>query len=134
MIWARLTLSNLTCENPFFGRRSVPSRDWQNRVRDVLTAIVEIREFTNGITFEQFQADRKTISAVLYNLAMIGEAVRIIPPDLEASHPEIPWNDMRGMRNIVIHEYFQVNLSIIWQTIQEDLVSLEFSLRQLLDP
>jgi uncharacterized protein with HEPN domain len=112
----------------------VPSRDWQNRVRDVLTAIVEIREFTNGITFEQFQADRKTISAVLYNLAMIGEAVRIIPPDLEASHPEIPWNDMRGMRNIVIHEYFQVNLSIIWQTIQEDLVSLEFSLRQLLDP
>ncbi|BAY53821.1 MULTISPECIES: HepT-like ribonuclease domain-containing protein [Leptolyngbya] len=112
----------------------MPSRDWQNRVRDVLTAIVEIREFTNGITFEQFQADRKTISAVLYNLAMIGEAVRIIPPDLEASHPEIPWNDMRGMRNIVIHEYFQVNLSIIWQTIQEDLVSLEFSLRQLLDP
>ncbi|BAS54122.1 conserved hypothetical protein [Leptolyngbya boryana IAM M-101] len=100
----------------------------------MLTAIVEIREFTNGITFEQFQADRKTISAVLYNLAMIGEAVRIIPPDLEASHPEIPWNDMRGMRNIVIHEYFQVNLSIIWQTIQEDLVSLEFSLRQLLDP
>lgn len=68
----------------------MPSRDWQNRVRDVLTAIVEIREFTNGITFEQFQADRKTISAVLYNLAMIGEAVRIIPPDLEASHPEIP--------------------------------------------
>lgn len=112
----------------------MPSRDWQNRVRDVLTTIVEIREFTNGITFEQFQADRKTISAVLYNLAMIGEAVRIIPPDLEASHPEIPWNDMRGMRNIVIHEYFQVNLSIIWQTIQEDLVSLEFSLRQLLDP
>lgn len=112
----------------------MPSRDWQNRVRDVLTAIVEIREFTNGITFEQFQADRKTISAVLYNLAMIGEAVRIIPPDLEASHPEIPWNDMRGMRNIVIHEYFQVNLSIIWQTIQEDLVSLEFSLRQLLNP
>jgi uncharacterized protein with HEPN domain len=67
-------------------------------------------------------------------LAIIGEAVRAIPPELEAAHPEIPWDDVRGMRNIVIHEYFQVDLSIIWQTIQEDLVSLEFSLRQLINP
>jgi uncharacterized protein with HEPN domain len=70
----------------------------------------------------------------LYNLAIIGEAVRVIPPELEAAHPEIPCDDVRGMRNIVIHEYFQVNLSIIWQTIQEDIVSLEFSLRQLIKP
>jgi uncharacterized protein with HEPN domain len=112
----------------------VPSRDWQNRVRDVLAAIAEIREFTNEITFDEFQDDRKTIRAVLYNLAIIGEAVRGIPPELEASHPEIPWDDVRGMRNIVIHEYFQVNLSIIWQTIQEDLVALEFSLRKLINP
>lgn len=111
----------------------MPSRDWQNRVKDVLAAIAEIREFTNGITFEEFQDQRKTIRAVLYNLAIIGEAVRSIPPDIEASHPEIPWLDVRGMRNIVIHEYFQVNLSIIWQTIQEDLILLEFSLRQLID-
>jgi uncharacterized protein with HEPN domain len=68
----------------------VPSRDWQNRVRDVLVAIAEIREFTNETTFEEFQNDRKTIRAVLYNLAIIGEAVRSIPPDVEASHPEIP--------------------------------------------
>jgi uncharacterized protein with HEPN domain len=69
----------------------------------------------------------------LYNLAIIGEAVRNIPPDVETSHPEIPWDDVRGMRNIVIHEYFQVNLSIIWQTLQEDLVLLEVSLRQLMN-
>lgn len=112
----------------------MPSRDWQNRVKDVLAAISEIREFTSGITFNEFQSDRKTIRAVLYNLAIIGEAVRGIPAELEASHPEIPWDDVRGMRNIVIHEYFQVNLSIIWQTIQEDLVSLELSLRQLINP
>ena len=84
----------------------MPSRDWQNRVRDVLDAIVEIREFTNEITFEQFQNDRKTTRAVLYSLAIIGEAVRTIPPELETAHPEIPWDDVRGMRNIVIHEYF----------------------------
>lgn len=111
----------------------MPSRDWKNRIRDVLSAIAEIREFTSEITFEEFQDDRKTITAVLYNLAIIGEAVRSIPPDLEALHPEIPWDDVRGMRNIVIHEYFQVNLSIIWQTIQEDIVTLEYSLRQLIN-
>ncbi|MBE7382269.1 MAG: DUF86 domain-containing protein [Leptolyngbya sp. SIO1E4] len=111
----------------------MPSRDWQNRVRDVLAAIAEIREFTNGITFDEFQGDQKTIRAVLYDIAIIGEAVRGIPPELESAHPEIPWDDVRGMRNIVIHEYFQVNLSIIWQTIQEDLVSLEASLRQLIN-
>lgn len=111
----------------------MPSRDWENRIRDVLDAITEIREFTSDITFEEFQDDRKTITAVLYNLAIIGEAVRSIPPDLAASHPEIPWDDVRGMRNIVIHEYFQVNLSIIWQTIQEDLVILEFSLQKLIN-
>jgi uncharacterized protein with HEPN domain len=110
----------------------VPSRDWRNRIRDVLAAIAEIREFTNEITFEEFQADRKTIGAVLYNLAIIGEAVRNLPSEMEAAHPEIPWDDIRGMRNIVIHEYFQVNLSIIWETVQADLVSLEFSLHQLI--
>ncbi|NJL41978.1 MAG: DUF86 domain-containing protein [Leptolyngbyaceae cyanobacterium RM2_2_4] len=69
----------------------------------MLAAIAEIREFTNEITFDEFQNDRKTIRAVLYNLAIIGEAICSIPPELEASHPEIPWNDVRGMRNIVIH-------------------------------
>ena len=110
----------------------MPSRDWKNRVTDVLDAIAEIREFTSEITFDQFQDDRKTIRAVLYNLAIIGEAVRAIPSELQAAHPEIPWDDVRVMRNIVIHEYFQVSLSIIWQTIQEDLVSLELSFQQLI--
>jgi len=111
----------------------VPSRNWKNRIQDILTAIAEIKEFTDEITLEEFQADRKTISAVLYNLATIGEAVRSIPSEVKAAHPEIPWEDVRGMRNIVIHEYFQINLLIIWQTVQEDLVSLELSLRKLLD-
>lgn len=111
----------------------MPSSDWRNKAKDVLAAITEIQEFTNAMTFENFQDDRKTIAAVLYNLAIIGEAVRNIPPEVETAYPEIPWVDMRGMRNIVIHEYFQVNLPIIWQTIQEDLVPLESSLRELID-
>lgn len=111
----------------------MPSRNWQNRIRDILSAISEIQFFTEGLTFEEFQNDRKTIGAVLYTLAIIGEAARTISPDLESAHPEIPWNDMRDMRNIIIHEYFQINLSIVWQTIQEDVNNLERPLRKLLE-
>lgn len=85
------------------------------------------------MTFRDFQADSKTVRAVLYDMAIIGESVQTIPPDVQALHPEIPWVDVRGMRNIVIHEYFQVNLAIVWQTIQEDLIPLAISLHQLLD-
>jgi uncharacterized protein with HEPN domain len=67
----------------------------------------------------------------LYSLAIIGEAVRNIPPEVEASHPEIPWDEMRGMRNIVNHKYFQVSLSIIWQTVQEDLTAIDQPLREM---
>jgi uncharacterized protein with HEPN domain len=109
----------------------VPSRDWQNRVKDVIAAIDEIQEFTDGMTFEEFQYNRKTIRAVLYNLTIIGEAIHGIPAEIEANHPEIPWSEVRGMRNVIIHEYFQVNMSIIWQTIQEDIVLLKSSLYQL---
>ncbi|WP_448604477.1 HepT-like ribonuclease domain-containing protein [Thermoleptolyngbya sp.] len=111
----------------------MPSRNWQNRIRDVLAAIAEIQEFTQNSSFEAFQNDRKTIRAVLYDLAIIGEAVRSIPSEVESAHPEIPWEDVRGMRNIIIHEYFQVDLSIIWQTIHEDLMPLEQALHKLID-
>lgn len=57
----------------------MPSRHWQNRIQDILSAISEIQSFTEGLTFEDFQNDRKTIGAVLYTLAIIGEAARTIP-------------------------------------------------------
>ncbi|MGY2709359.1 HepT-like ribonuclease domain-containing protein [Thermostichus sp. MS-CIW-28] len=81
-----------------------------------------------------FKSIERQLGQFCIILQLIGEAVRGIPPEVEASHPEIPWDEMRGMRNIVIHEYFQVSLSIIWQTIQEDLILLETSLRQLINP
>ena len=110
----------------------MPSRSWQNRIRDILEAIAEIDCFTSGMTFEQFQADPKTVRAVLYDLAIIGEAIRSVPIEIEMQHPDIPWNEARGIRNIVLHEYFRVNLAIVWQTIQMDLPQLAMSLQQLL--
>lgn len=95
----------------------MPSRSLSNRIRDILNAIDEIQGFTEGMTLQNFQADPRTVKAVLYNMAIIGEAARNLPPEVEELYPEIPWLDVRGIRNVVIHEYFQVNLEIVWQTI-----------------
>lgn len=111
----------------------MPSRNLENRLRDILDAIAGIQKFTDGLTFEEFQADEKTVKSVLYNMAIIGEAARHLPPQVEERYPHIPWVDVRGMRNVVVHEYFQVNLQIIWQTIQEDLLPLAAALQQLLE-
>ena len=111
----------------------MPSRSWLNRIRDILNAIDEIQGFTENMTIEDFQADPRTVKAVLYNMAILGEAARNLPSEVEELYPEIPWVDVRGIRNVEIHEYFQVNLEIIWQTIQEDLVPLASSLSKLLE-
>ncbi|HAA33013.1 MAG TPA: DUF86 domain-containing protein [Cyanobacteria bacterium UBA8553] len=111
----------------------MPSRSWLNRIRDILNAIDEIQGFTEDMTIEDFQADPRTVKAVLYNMAILGEAARNLPSEVEELYPEIPWVDVRGIRNVEIHEYFQVNLEIIWQTIQEDLVPLASSLSKLLE-
>lgn len=111
----------------------MPSRSLSNRIRDILNAIDEIQGFTEGMTLQNFQTDPRTVKAVLYNMAIIGEAARNLPPDVEELYPKIPWVDVRGIRNVVIHEYFQVNLEIVWQTIQEDLVPLASSLSKLLE-
>lgn len=87
----------------------MPSRDFADRICDMLNEITEIQQFVAGMSFEQFCHDLRTLKAVLYGLAVIGEATAKILPEVEASYPQIPWMDIRGMRNIAIHEYFQLS-------------------------
>jgi len=94
---------------------------------------LEIKDFTKNMSFVEFQNDRKTIKAVLYNLAIIGEAAGSLLPEIEILYPEIPWVDIRGIRNIVVHEYFRVNLEIIWKTIQTDLPPLIQQLQEVME-
>lgn len=95
--------------------------------------IAEIKTFTAGMSFAEFEKDPKTIKAVLYNLAVIGEVASQLLPEVELLSPEIPWVDIRGIRNLIIHEYFRVNLNIIWETIQTDLPPLVYQLEELLE-
>lgn len=109
------------------------SRNWQLRTSDILDAIDKISRYTAGMTLATFAADEKTVDAVLRNLEVIGEAARNLPDDFIARHPQIAWHEMRGMRNIIVHEYFGVSLPIIWETVEKDLPPLVPLLKELLD-
>ena len=110
----------------------MPPREWRLRVEDMLDAIAKIERYVHGLTFDQFQADDKTIDAVVRNLEVIGEAVRHLSADPETLASTIPWADIAGMRNILIHEYFGVDLTIVWTTVTSDLPALKLSLKRLL--
>ncbi len=111
----------------------MPSRSFAERVKDILTEIEEVQQMVEGLTFEAFCQDRRTIKATLYSLAVIGEAAANLMPEVSTRYPQIPWRQMRGLRNIAIHEYFQVDLTIVWETIQSDLPALYDSLKEIAD-
>jgi uncharacterized protein with HEPN domain len=96
-------------------------------------SITEVEQRTVGITFEEFEKNRTIIKAVLYDFVIIGEAIRSVPNEIQSRYPLIPWRLMAGMRNVVTHEYFQINLRRVWQTIQEDLPFLIPQLQEVLE-
>jgi len=102
------------------------------RIQDILDAINKILVHTADLDLGAFIGDGWTVDAVLRNLTVIGEAARHVPDEVVAAHPDLPWSEMRDMRNIVVHEYFGVDPAIIWRTIREDLPPLVPQLEALL--
>lgn len=107
-------------------------RGWQDRIRDILTAIAEIQKFTAGMNYETFKEDDKSIRAVEMNFIIIGEAANQIPEDVEEKYTTIPWSLMRAMRNRIVHVYFNVDERVMWDTVQNDLPPLIPELEKLL--
>ncbi len=102
----------------------MPRREWKLYVQDILQAIAKIERFTAGMNLASFTSDEKTVDAVLRNIAVIGEAARHVPEDVQRRHPAVPWAEMRAIRNIVVHEYFGVSLPILWNTVTSNLPPL----------
>lgn len=101
-------------------------------LNDILESISDIKEFVAGIDYENFLRDKKTSKAVIRSLEIIGEAAKQIPEPLRNSHKEIPWQEIMGMRNKLAHEYFGVDLDIVWQSIHEDIDPLEAVVKEVL--
>lgn len=87
--------------------------------------------YAQGLTFEQFAADPRTVDAVSYAIVVIGEAAKAVQDTAAKVAPDVPWADIRGMRNQVAHEYFGVDVKILWQTVREDLPPLLATLKAL---
>ncbi|MEX0677090.1 MAG: DUF86 domain-containing protein [Pirellulales bacterium] len=105
---------------------------WQQRIQDILDAVAETESFIAGMDRDQFLADAKTLKAVTANLTVIGEAARHVPQTVAQQWPEIPWDVMCGMRNRIVHGYYQVDPTIVWDTCQNDLPALVIPLRKIL--
>jgi uncharacterized protein with HEPN domain len=103
----------------------MPSRSWQFRIDDIIEAINKIERYTYGIDFASWQNDEKTVDAVIRNLEVIGEAASRLPIEIQEQYKDVPWGIMKGIRNILAHEYFGTDLEIVWKTIKEDLPLLK---------
>ena len=108
-------------------------RRWRFRIHHIIEAVERILGYVKGMSLEEFIADSRTSDATLRNLEIIGEAARLVPEHVASLHEQVPWADMRAMRNIVAHEYDRVNLRTIWDTVHDDLPPLVPLLRQLLE-
>lgn len=110
------------------------TREWKLYIEDVLLSIERIQRYASGKTYVEFEQDQMCIDAVLRNFAIIGEAMSRVPAEIRDAHREFPWSAMRGMRNVIVHSYVEIKLSIVWQTATEDLQPivplLEAMLRQ----
>lgn len=94
-------------------------RSYREFLQDILDAITEIESFIDGISFDTFQSDRAKVLAVVKLLEIVGEAVKNIPDEQRRFYPEISWRSITGMRNILIHEYWQIDVEVLWSTIPD---------------
>lgn len=108
------------------------SRDHKVYLEDILEAARKIREFTAGMSLDSLSKDAKTLDAVIRNLEVIGEAVKCLPDDVRNRQPDVEWRKIAGLRDILIHEYFGINIEVVWDVIQHKLSGLEEVAKKLL--
>lgn len=111
----------------------MPRRDWRLRLLDIIESFEKIGRYTEGLDFEGFAANGMAADAVTRNVGIIGEAARHVPGTVQARYPDVPWRLMRGMRNVLIHDYPGVDLEVVWRTIHDDLPPTIARLREILE-
>ena len=107
-------------------------RDYSLYLKDILAAIESIEGFIAGMDLDTFQDDDKTNSAVMRKLEIIGEAVKQIPDEIRQEYSQVPWKEMAGMRDKLIHFYFGVDYHLVWKTITEGLPQVKQDVEKVL--
>ena len=106
-------------------------RDARVYIEDILECISKIEEYIKGVSEEDFYKNTQIQDAVLRRLEIIGEAVKKIPEEVRSNYPEIPWKEMAGMRDVLIHEYFGINMKRTWKVAKEDVFDLRGKIQKV---
>jgi len=96
------------------------TRDVRLYINDMLEALEKIEEYTENVSEDDFFEDTQLQDAIVRRIEILGESVKHIPQDIRDKYPEIPWRQISGMRDILTHEYFGINMSKVWKAITED--------------
>lgn len=108
------------------------ARDYSNALRDILQNALKAQRFLSGVRFEDFVGNDEKAYAVFHALVIIGEAARSIPASVRRQYGQVPWDQVMGMRDRLIHGYSGVNLRRVWDTVQDDLPPLIETVKQML--
>lgn len=108
-------------------------RDYRDYLQDIIDSINDIESFIRDMGFEEFKTDRKTINAVVRSIEIIGEAAKRVPSALRGKYKMIPWKEMTGMRDKLIHAYFGVDTEILWKTVKDDIPPLKPLIQRTLE-
>ncbi len=104
-------------------------REWKLLFEDIIECINKIEEYTTDLTFDDFEESNLVTDAVVRNIEIIGEASKNIPTEIQQSFSDIPWQKLRGIRNRIVHDYFDVDRKIIWFIITSELTTLKKTLQ-----
>jgi len=108
-------------------------RDYGDFVQDILDPINDVENFIDGMEFEDSIKDKKTVYSVVRAIEIIGEAAKNVPEQVRKKYPEVPWKQMTGMRDKLIHEYFGVDLEILWETAKDDVPQLKTPISEVME-
>ena len=107
-------------------------REYKDYVVDMIDAVEKAESFVKGMNFESFEKDAKTMFAVIRAFEIMGEAVKNIPASVRNKYKAVPWKEMAGMRDKLIHEYFGIKPRVVWKTIKQDLPKIKPYLKAIL--
>ena len=111
----------------------MPPHEHRDYLEDIRQAAQKALVFAQGMSYEAFVVDDKTVFAVVRALEIVGEATKRLPQSIRDRYPEVPWRSMAGIRDKLIHEYVNVNLEVVWKTVTEDLPALLPMIQRILD-
>jgi uncharacterized protein with HEPN domain len=108
------------------------NREFRDYLNDILEVIADIQSFTEDMSFKGLESDKKTLYAVIRCLEILGEAVKKIPKNIKERYPNIPWKDMAGMRDVLIHDYFGVDVETVWLTVNKKIPQIKPMVEKML--